>query len=150
MSMNTGRQHQHRGRTTEAVVVAALLERGFGVSVPPYGSERYDLVLDTEDELERVQVKTAYEHGETEATVVAEFQTTVYGSDGTPRRTYYDGDEIDAYLIHCPDRAVTLYVPYSAAPKTQMNFSFRDRSTYGEHNRKTVNFAAEYVIDEQL
>jgi hypothetical protein len=148
--MNTGRRHQHRGRVTESTVVTSLLERELGVAVPPYGSERYDLVLDTDDALERAQVKTAYDHPNHAETVVTEFQTTIYGSDGTPRRTYYDADEIDAYLIHCPNRGVTLYVPFEDAPKTQTNVSFRDESAYGDHNRKAVNFAEDYLLDAQL
>lgn len=145
--MNEGRQHQRRGTVTEAVVTGRLLRHGFGVSKPAFGNERYDLILDDDGTLQRVQVKTAYPHNQRTETAVVEFDTTVYGSDGTAQRSYYSGDEIDAYVVYSPEQDIVLYVPFEDAPETQMNFSFRDRSSYNRHNQKAVNFAAEYRLD---
>jgi hypothetical protein len=80
--MDEGRQHQRRGTATEAVVTGRLLHHGFGVSKPAFGNERYDLILDDDGTLQRVQVKTAYPHNQRSETAVVEFDTTLYGSDG--------------------------------------------------------------------
>ena len=149
-TMNVGRTHQDRGRRAEAIVTSELLERGISVSAPVFGTERYDLIIDRSGELERVQVKTAYEHHEKAETVVVEFDSTVYQSDGTPRKTYYTAGEIDSYLVFCPGRSETLYVEFSEAPETTMNFSFRSPERYNAGNRKLVNFAADYLLHERL
>lgn len=148
--MNVGRTHQERGRRSEARVTSELLEKGISVSTPVFGAERYDLIIDRDGHLERVQVKTAYEHHEKEETVIVEFDTTVYQSDGNPRRTYYTADEIDSFLVYCPDWSETLYVEFEETPETTMNFSFRSPESYNAGNRKVVNFAADYLIDERL
>lgn len=148
--MNVGRKHQHRGNRTEARVTSELIDRGISVSAPVFGNERYDLIVDLGGGLERVQVKTAYDHQHHEDTIVVEFDCTVYRSDGTPRKTYYTETEIDSYIVFYPDEDVVLYVPFETAPETQMNFSFKDPGEYNAANRKTVNFAEEYTLDAAL
>lgn len=148
--MNVGRRHQWRGSRTEAKVTSELIDRGLSVSLPVFGNQRYDLVMDRDGDLERVQVKTAYEHASKDDIVVIEFASMVYGSDGTPQRTYYTSDEIDSYIGYVPHRDVLRYVLFEETPKTQMNFSFKDRQAYNPGNRKTVNFASEYLLDSRL
>ncbi len=148
--MNRGRRHQQRGKETEATVTSELIERGISVLTPAFGNERYDMVIDREGNLERVQVKTAYDHNRKSQTVVVEFDTTVYQSSGMPQKTYYTADEIDSYLIHCPNRETTLYVRFQETAKTQMNFSFREKTAYNDHNQKAVNFAVDYTLDARL
>lgn len=149
-TVNVGRKHQWRGSRTEAKVTSELIDRGIGVSVPVFGALRYDIVIDIDGSVERVQVKTAYEHATHEEVIVVEFVSMVYGSDGTPQRSFYTEDEIDSYIVYCPKRDVVLYVPFEETPKTAMNFSFRDPSDYNSGNRKTVNFAADYCLDARL
>jgi hypothetical protein len=148
--MNEGRKHQQRGKETESRVTSELIERGIGVLTPAFGNERYDMVIDRSGNLERVQVKTAYDHRQKDQTVVVEFDTTVYQSSGDPQRTYYTGDELDSYLVYCPERETTLYVRFEETPKTQMNFSFREKTAYNDHNQKAVNFAVDYTLDARL
>lgn len=81
---------------------------------------------------------------------MVDFVSMVYGSDGTPRRTYYTEDEIDSYIVYCPKRDVILYVPFEETPKTAMHFNFKDRSDHHPGNRKTVNFAEDYLLDARL
>ncbi|MFB6296514.1 MAG: group I intron-associated PD-(D/E)XK endonuclease [Halobacteriales archaeon] len=148
--MNIGRAHQHRGSRTEAKVVSELLDRGISVCTPVFGHERHDSIIDRSGTLERVQVKTAHDHHGRNDTIVIEFDTTVYGSDGSPRRTFYSAEEIDSYLAYHPEDDVILYVPFEDTPRTQMNFSFRDAEEYNEHNRKAINFVSDYRLDVRL
>ena len=46
------------GDRTEAIVIAALVRRGYRVLRPLSSNERYDLVLDLDGEFLRVQCKT--------------------------------------------------------------------------------------------
>lgn len=148
--MNAGRRHQWRGNRTEAKVTSELIELGIGVSAPIFGTLRYDVVIDLDGKLERVQVKTAYEHNSHEEVVVVEFDSIVYGSDGTPQRTYYTEEEIDSYIVYCPKRDVMLYARFEETPKTSMSFSFKDRSEHNPGNQKNVNFAEEYLLHGRL
>ena len=148
--MNEGREHQARGSRTEATVTAHLLELGVSVSAPVFGNERYDLVVDRDGALERVQVKTAYSHRKRAGTVIVGFESTVYGSDGTPTKTYYTASEIDSYVVYCPKREFFLYVPFDETPRTQMSFSFREKDEYNSHNRKAIHFAEDYELSTRL
>lgn len=149
-TVNDGRKHQWRGSRTEAKVTSGLIDLGVAVSVPIFGSHRYDLIMDRNGELERVQVKTAYEHNSHEDVIVVSFVSMVYGSDGTPQRSYYTSDEIDSYIVYCPKRDEMLYVQFEETPKTAMHFSFKEPCYYNPGNRKNVNFAEEYLLHGRL
>ena len=136
---------QNRGKIT-----TELLEFGISVCAPIFGNERYDLIVDRNGELERVQVKTAYSHHERADTVVVGFESTVYQSYGTPKKTYYTASEIDSYIVYCPKRDRSLYVPFDETPRTQMSFSFRDKIEYNAHNRKAIHFAEDYELSTRL
>ena len=148
--MNEGREHQARGSRTEARVTTELLELGISVCAPIFGNERYDLIVDQNGELERVQVKTAYSHHERADTVVVGFESTVYQSCGKPKKTDYTASEIDSYIVYCPKRDCSLYVPFDETPRTQMSFSFRDKIEYNAHNRKAIHFAEDYELSTRL
>lgn len=47
------------GEFTQAIVIAALLKRGVPVSVPYGDNQRYDLIIEVNSKLLKVQVKTA-------------------------------------------------------------------------------------------
>jgi hypothetical protein len=59
-----------------------------------------------------VQVKTAYDHHDRAGTIVVEFGCTVYDSTGTPQKTYYTSDELDAYVVYYEPADVTLFAPF--------------------------------------
>lgn len=148
--MNEGREHQARGSRTEATVTAHLLELGVSVSAPVFGNERYDLVIDRDGALERVQVKTVYSHRERAGAVIVGFESTVYQSSGKPKKTYYSASEIDSYIVYCQERNWSLYVPFDETPRTQMRFSFRGKSEYNSHNRKAIHFAEGYELATRM
>jgi hypothetical protein len=84
---------------TEAIVIAALVRRGYRVLRPLSANQRYDLVLDLGDRFLRVQCKTGrLRNG------AVRFSTRSCRSD--TRRTYvrsYSCDEADVFLVHCPE-----------------------------------------------
>lgn len=51
------------GDIAEQIVILEALKRGFGVSVPIGNRLRYDLILDKNGNLYRIQVKKAYKSG---------------------------------------------------------------------------------------
>jgi len=146
--MNTGRTYQQIGRESEAIVVNRLIKRGYSVSSPIFGNERYDLIIDDGEALFRGQVKTAYDRTDREDAVKCDFDTTVYGSDGNPTKTYYEEGEIDCFLIYSPSHDSVLWVPFEDAPRTCITVSFRDSSDVDARTRHSVNFADDYLLTD--
>jgi len=71
-----------KGRAAEAAVLAALMEAGFPVLVPFSGAAPYDLVVDCNDRLLKVQVKAGRVRGDV---IICNTCSTDHGRG---RRTY--------------------------------------------------------------
>lgn len=118
------RNTKQTGDETEAQIIAALIEHGYSVSIPFGDNDRYDLVVDTEHGLRRVQCKTGWIEDEVVRFKTAS-KTTV---DGTVALTDYDGD-IDAFAVRCKDTDELYWVPLEAAGrKTRISDSRNPKS----------------------
>jgi hypothetical protein len=98
-SREIGRHPLEVGERTEAVILAELVKRGFRVLVPYGTNHRYDLVIDADSRFLRVQCKT----GRLRRGVI-KFNTVSVRTN--TRRAYsrpYDADQIDLFLVYCPD-----------------------------------------------
>ena len=85
------------GDRTEAIVIAALMRRGYRVLRPLSANQRYDLVLDLGDRFLRVQCKTGRLRG---GAIVFSTRSVRSNRNGTFVRSYTD--EADVFLVHCP------------------------------------------------
>jgi hypothetical protein len=95
------------GDRTEAIVVAALVRRGYRVLRPMSANQRYDLVIDLGGRFLRVQCKT----GRLRNGAIV-FSTRSCRSNRN--RTYvrsYTGDEADVFLVYCPETDRIYAVP---------------------------------------
>lgn len=91
------------GNISEAICLAALVEAGEKVLIPFGCAERYDLAVDRDGHLVRIQVKT----GRIKDSVVR-FPT--YSLNGFTRvKSAYHG-EIDYFMIYCPDNRTIYWV----------------------------------------
>ena len=84
-----------KGKTSEAVILAALVKLGKSVLIP-WGEERYDLALDEGGRLVRIRCKT----GHIRDGCVC-FKTSITDA----RRPLGDGGyvgQIDAFAVYCP------------------------------------------------
>jgi hypothetical protein len=96
-----------KGAIAEAQITAAAVELGIGVWRPVVEGCRYDLILDTGDQLLRTQCKWANREQDV---VVVRGRTCRH----TPRGyvwTTYTGSEIDGIAAWCPDTAECYFVP---------------------------------------
>ncbi len=103
------RNTKQTGDETEARIIAALIEYDYSVSIPFGDNDRYDLIVDTESGLRRVQYKTGWVEDE-----VVRFKTaskTTVG--GTVTLTDYGGD-IDAFAVRCNDTDELYWVSLEA------------------------------------
>ncbi|MFF9097594.1 group I intron-associated PD-(D/E)XK endonuclease [Streptomyces sp. NPDC014802] len=95
-----------RGELTEAIVLAKLIELGYGVSMPFGDNRRYDMIVDDGHRLHRVQVKTARD-GRNPGTI--EFSTASH-HPLSGKRTKYHG-QIEAFVAFHPGTGDFYWVP---------------------------------------
>jgi hypothetical protein len=100
----------------ETQAVAELVRREYSVSTPVSDHCPYDLVLDDDSELLKVQVKHAtFSEGKIEC----HFKR----SNPNARRTndsYYTSDEIDAYVLYCSENDELYWIDIEDAPKSRI------------------------------
>lgn len=100
-----------KGKTSEAVILAALVKLGKSVLIP-WGEERYDLALDEGGRLVRIQCKT----GHIRDGCVC-FKTSITDA----RRPLGDGGyagQIDAFAVYCPQIERVYLVPIEVVKTT--------------------------------
>ena len=103
------------GQRSEGAILAHLIRRGYSVLVPFGVNQRYDLVLDIEGELLRVQCKTGRLR---DGTVRFRTESSRINTKGAFTRSYRG--EADLFLVYCPDNDRTYAVPVDDAPPSQM------------------------------
>lgn len=129
------------GDETEARIIAALIAEGHSVSVPFGDNDKYDLVLDTGDRLQRVQCKTGWIEDEVVRFKTAS-QTTV---DGDIKMNSYDG-EVDAFAVRCKDNGELYWVPIEDVGKKSTYLRLAEPKI----DHPSVNLAETYRFDVRL
>ncbi|WP_090618443.1 group I intron-associated PD-(D/E)XK endonuclease [Natrinema salaciae] len=129
------------GDETEARIIATLVGEGYSVSIPFGDNDRYDLVLDTDDQLLRVQCKTGW----IESDVVRFKTASKTTSNGDVTMDDYDG-EIDAFAVRCKDNGELYWVPVEDAGKKSTYL----RLTEPKIDHPSVNLAETYRLTDQL
>jgi PD-(D/E)XK endonuclease len=126
-----------RGNEAEAMVLGALVQRGFDVLVPFGGGHSYDLVVDLVGlGFLRVQCKTAWPHG---GCLAFNARTTDHGRG----RQSYDG-VADIFGVYFPPLRSVYLVPLDAVA----GFQGRLRLEPTRNNQKRgVKFAANFEIE---
>jgi PD-(D/E)XK nuclease superfamily protein len=127
------------GERSEAVILAELVKRGHRVLVPYGTNHRYDLVIDTGKGFLRVQCKT----GRLRQGVI-KFRTA--STRANTLRVYtapYDADQIDMFLVYCPDtdRVYALGVDEATSSQGALRV---DPTANGQAKR--IRWAADYEL----
>lgn len=125
-----------KGEISEGVVIACLLKQGFSVSLPFGNNQRYDLILDDGERLQRLQVKTGrYAEG------CVIFQTASKNGFTNVRRGY--AGEVDLFIIYCPELEAIYSVPVAICGRNEMRLRV-DPARGGP--KSTVRWAADFRI----
>ncbi|SFL22708.1 PD-(D/E)XK endonuclease [Halogranum rubrum] len=135
--MNT----KQRGDETEATALAELVSRGLSVSIPFGDNDPYDLVVDVDGGLFRLQCKTGW----IEESCIRFKTASKTTRDGDVSYVGYD-DRIEAFVVVCPDAESLYWVPVEEAGK---------RSTYlrieeAEIDHPSINPATEYTLSTKV
>lgn len=133
-----------KGKITELLVAQAFLELGYQVSQPLVSDSRYDLIIDIDGTLLRIQVKTSTVDPEDESY----FEFVTRSSHTNTQRTInrpYTSDEIDCFA--------TIYNGecYIVPVKEAGNGRQRLRLKPTKNNQKTgIKFAEDYKLEKIL
>jgi PD-(D/E)XK endonuclease len=125
-----------KGEISEAVVLAHLVKRGFAVLLPFGNNQRYDMIVDEDGQLIRVQVKTGwYSEG---CVVFSAFSTNGF----TGAHTTYAG-QIDVFMVYCPELGTIYRVPIGDACTS---YTYLRVDPPRNKQRKRVRWAKDYEL----
>jgi len=136
---------KQKGDVSELRVLAKLAEAGVDIYLPYGEDNRSDVIIDTGDNLERVQIKTARSRSVKDTAIQFNCRSTRSNYTETENEGY-DGD-VDAFIVYWPGDDEYYYVPIEEAPKTTMTL----RREVAENNQTDgINFAEDYALSEQV
>jgi hypothetical protein len=129
------------GELSEMVVATALGRAGYFVAVPFGERQRYDLIIDKDGLLSRVQVKT----GRLRNGAILFNCYSVHASGESRLRTYRGA--IDFFGVFCPEVNAVFLVPVNEVP-AECYASLRWAPTKnGQHSK--VRWAQRYLVSSE-
>lgn len=135
---------KHIGDITEAILIAEFLKLNIPVSIPFGDNQPYDLVIDFNGNLKKVQIKT----GRLRNGVVL-FNTVASINNITDKRKIirnYKG-KIDYFAVYCPDTKECYFLPIINCSNSVG--SLRCTNTKNGQNKK-VMWAKDYILSHSL
>jgi hypothetical protein len=99
---------RHQGDSGVAAALAYYAGQGWPVSVPFGEGQRYDLIVDRDGELSRVQVKSAHTKNKA-GNYQAELRTKGGNKSGTGKEYRLSSEETDEVVIACGDGTLWLF-----------------------------------------
>lgn len=129
---------QQKGITTEMYVAAHLLELGYNVSQPFCQDSKYDLIVDVNNKLLRLQVKTSRLN--TETSILFNCRSTTKNSQ-TNKSRYYEPDEIDYFATYWKGQVYLV-------PQSECSSEKRLHLTKPERSNQC--YAGDYIANEVL
>ena len=126
------------GDETEARAISKLISCGYSVSIPFGDNDKYDLVVDTGDDLYRIQCKTGWSNKADTVRFNTHSQTT---KDGVYHEDTYQG-AIDAFLVYYPENDQFYWIDAADATEQKMELRFES-----EIDHPSINWAAAYRFD---
>ena len=105
--------HKAIGERSEAIIIAKLLEAGYGVLTPFGDNRRYDLVIeDADGQFWRVQCKTGWVENDgalIEFKTASTYYHTRAGRADHGRKDYRG--QVEYFAVYCPDTGKMYLVP---------------------------------------
>lgn len=128
------------GDPHETRVLHKLVQMGYSVSIPFSDSEPYDLVVEVDGDLLKVQVKSCIDHPSGNNSI----QSRTARHDGD-KQIEYGEDEVDIFALSHSERGV-YWVPYEDISGKSITLSLRDNKDHPQISQ----LASEYRVTERL
>lgn len=135
MEQNT----QIQGRIIEQKCFLKCLEMGYQISKPIFDNARYDFILDTNNKLLKIQIKSSVWNEDKTA-----FTFNGYSQHSTGRgnkRMKYTNQEIDYFMTE-KDGLFYLY------PAEEKGFATKTLRIKSKQNQSQINWAKDYIFEE--
>ena len=132
-----------KGDASEAVVIAELKKRGYTVLQPFGDNQRYDIVVEEDNQFERVQIKTARTKEEGRK-VLFDSCGTHTNSKGTTLKPYTK-EQIDSFIAHVQSTGDLLYIPIEEAPNKEMTLRYE-----ASQDQPQINWVEDYLLSENF
>lgn len=134
------------GDIGESVAVMKFLKKGCAVSKPLTNNARYDLIVEINNKLYKVQVKSTQSINA--GKMVFATKTTNY-TKGSWENHNYTTDEVDIFFLYCVDNDwCGLYIP-SIGEDIQKGISIRVEKP--KNNQKVgIHMCEDYEFDKQF
>lgn len=130
-----------KGDETEVKIISELISRGYSVSIPFGDNDKYDLVVDDNDYLYRIQCKTAWSNKPDTMRFNTHSQTT---QEGEYHENPYHG-EIDAFAVRYPENEKFYWIDIEEATEQKMELRFD-----AEIEHPSINWASNYEFDSGI
>ena len=131
-----------KGAIAETAIIHAAIKLGVNVYRPVVEGGRYDMIIEVESQLLRVQCKSAPKHGDV---VLLRCYSARRNRNGLLRRFYAEG-EIDAFAAYCAELDRCYLLPFELfAGRTQVHLRLgpcRNNQNLGINWAKDFEFAA--------
>jgi PD-(D/E)XK endonuclease len=133
-----------KGAAAEAAITSAVIQLGLTVLRPLCEGRRYDLIVDLEPRLLRVQCKLARRTG---GVLAISLQTSRYTPNGYVRGSY-SATEIDAFGTYSPELGVCYLLPIGLVAGRR-SLQLRLEPT-GNNQADGINWARDYELERVL
>lgn len=118
------------GDETEARAITTLITAGYSISVPFGDNDKYNLVVDDDGDLYRIQCKTAWTNKPETMRFNTHSQTT---KNGRYHEQTYDG-EVDAFFVYYPVNETFYWIDAADATEQKMELRFEARIDHPSMN----------------
>lgn len=136
------------GDIGEAHAIYEFTRLGIPVSKPVNNSMVYDLIIDVNNALYKVQVKTT--SGLIKPAYNMTFDLTKLDVRSNRNAHYsYTSEEVDFFYLYCIEENIGVLLPVEDAPKTAVSFR---QLKYAPANgqRKGIRFVEDYTVEKVL
>lgn len=127
-----------QGERSELAVASELISKGYGVSFPFGHEHQYDLIVDKDGNLYRIQVKTAKNEDKNRYYISAD-------------ANHYDNRYVDLFAGYSEDDVSTFYIPVHEASGKRQRVTYTDLDDMGPKvNQQRSNHITKYEFCEAV
>jgi len=116
--MENNLSSQFKGTITELMVASKLLEMGYIVSMPLVQDTKYDLIVDINHKLIRLQVKTSRKNTRNNGNSIVFNCRSTTNNVRECKQRYYSTDDVDYFATYWDNEVFIIPVNECSAEKT--------------------------------
>lgn len=134
------------GNLAELQCITGLYELGCDISIPFGNSQKYDLIMDYEGKLYKVQVKHAKDEFTEDKITHFSFKTRWQGHNSSGyTQTSYTKDDIDFFATYHQGKVYLIPVEECSGATKTIRYTPPKNG-----QRKGISFAEDYLVEEVL